>query len=243
MIKLFVEKDYEAISDRAFEVFKETLSQGEVTFGLATGSSPVGLYARLVQAFKNGELSFKLVTTFNLDEYVDLPADHPESYRSFMFNHLFDHVDCPIENIHIPVGTGDVEAEVRHYAELLKNHPQDLQVLGIGSNGHIGFNEPGCDFDSVVHIETLKEQTIVDNARFFDNDVNQVPKQAVTMGIQDIMRAKKILLIASGAKKAKAIYDLFHGEISNDIPCTILQRHPDVVVVVDEKAAHLLKHD
>ncbi len=243
MIKLFVEKDYEAISDRAFEVFKETLKQGKVTLGLATGSSPVGLYKRLVSAYQEGSLSFKEVTSFNLDEYVGLPAKHPESYRSFMFNHLFDHVDCPIENIHIPIGEGDVEQETLKYAQRLAAHPQDLQILGIGSNGHIGFNEPGCDFNSVVHIETLKEQTILDNARFFDGDVTQVPTRAVTMGIQDIMRAKKVLLIASGEKKAQAIYDLINAPISNEIPCTILQNHPNVVVVVDEKAASLLNND
>jgi len=243
MIKLFVEKDYEAISDRAFEVFKETLEQGQVTLGLATGSSPVGLYKRLVEAYRRGELSFKDVTSFNLDEYVGLPSNHPESYRSFMFKHLFDHVDCPLENINIPVGEGDVEQETLKYAQRLAAHPQDLQILGIGSNGHIGFNEPGCDFDSVVHIETLNDQTILDNARFFDGDSSQVPTRAVTMGIQDILRAKKILLVASGEKKAQAIYDLLNAPISNEIPCTILQTHANVVVVVDEKAARLLNND
>ena len=243
MIKLFVEKDYEAISDRAFEVFKETLSHGKVTLGLATGSSPIGLYQRLVRAYQTNELSFKQVTTFNLDEYVGIPADHPESYRTFMFKHLFDHIDIPLENIHIPSGEGNIDENINEYAQLLEQHPQDLQVLGVGSNGHIGFNEPGCDFNSVVHLETLNKQTILDNARFFDGDVNQVPKQAVTMGIRDIMRAKKIILIASGEKKAKAIYNLFHGTVSSDVPCTILQEHPNVVVVLDEKAAQLLKHD
>ena len=243
MIKLYVEKDYEAVSDRAFEIVKAVFNQPKIVLGLATGSSPIGLYQRLVHAVQRGELSFKDVLSFNLDEYIGLEPNHPESYHAFMHRHLFDHVDIEASNIHIPSGLGDVVASTQAYAERLAKHPQDLQVLGIGSNGHIGFNEPGCDFNSVVHIETLNPQTIKENARFFKGDVHQVPKQAVTMGIQDILRAKQILLIASGEHKAHAIHALLHGEISNAIPCTILQQHPNVVVVADQAAASALNHD
>jgi len=243
MIKLYVEKDYAAVSQRAFEEVKDVLAQPSAVLGLATGSSPVGLYQRLVQAYKDGRLSFKNAVSFNLDEYVGIAPDHPESYHRFMYEHLFNHVDMPSESIHIPSGLGDVQANTERFAQLLAQHPQDVQVLGVGSNGHIGFNEPGCDFDSVVHIETLNPQTIADNARFFGGDQNLVPKQAITMGIQDILRAKKIVLIVSGDQKAKVVHALFNAPISNEIPCTILQTHPNVVVIVDEPAASELKHD
>lgn len=195
----------------------------------------------MVEAHKNG-LSYKDVQSFNLDEYVGLPRDHAQSYYTFMFEHFFKHVDMNLANIHLPKGEGSLEEVADDYEQLLAQNPQDLQLLGIGSNGHIGFNEPGTSFDSTVHVIRLKETTRKDNARFFAS-LDEVPHFAITMGIKDILRAKKILLVASGLNKAQAIKAMLEGEVHEDVPCTILQRHPDVVVVLDKEAASLLKND
>lgn len=241
MFKVFVYDDYEGLSQKAFEVMEEVVKQGKVTLGLATGSSPVGLYKRLVEAHKNG-LSFKDVQSFNLDEYVGLSKDHDQSYYHFMFEHLFKHVDFNLDNVHLPKGEGSLEEVAAEYESMLSQNPQDLQLLGIGSNGHIGFNEPGTSFDSTVHVIRLKEETRQDNARFF-NTLDEVPHFAITMGIKDILRAKKILLVASGKNKAMAIKEMLEGKIREEVPCTILQNHPDVIVVLDKEAASLIKHD
>lgn len=241
MFKVFVYDDYEGLSQKAFEVMAEVVKQGKVTLGLATGSSPVGLYKRLVEAHKEG-LSFKDVQSFNLDEYVGLSKDHDQSYYHFMFEHLFKHVDFNLDNVHLPKGEGSLEEVAAEYESMLSRNPQDLQLLGIGSNGHIGFNEPGTSFDSTVHVIRLKEETRQDNARFF-NSIDEVPHFAITMGIKDILRAKKILLVASGKNKAMAIKEMLEGKIREEVPCTILQNHPDVVVVLDKEAASLIKHD
>jgi len=241
MFKVFVYDDYEGLSQKAFEVMEEVVKQGKVTLGLATGSSPVGLYKRLVEAHKEG-LSFKDVQSFNLDEYVGLSKDHDQSYYHFMFQHLFKHVDFNLDNVHLPKGEGSLEEVAAEYESMLSQNPQDLQLLGIGSNGHIGFNEPGTSFDSTVHVIRLKEETRQDNARFF-NSIDEVPHFAITMGIKDILRAKKILLVASGKNKAMAIKEMLEGKIREEVPCTILQNHPDVVVVLDKEAASLIKHD
>lgn len=241
MFKVFVYDDYEGLSQKAFEVTEEVVKQGKVTLGLATGSSPVGLYKRLVEAHKEG-LSFKDVQSFNLDEYVGLSKDHDQSYYHFMFEHLFKHVDFNLDNVHLPKGEGSLEEVAAEYESMLSQNPQDLQLLGIGSNGHIGFNEPGTSFDSTVHVIRLKEETRQDNARFF-NSIDEVPHFAITMGIKDILRAKKILLVASGKNKAMAIKEMLEGKIREEVPCTILQNHPDVVVVLDKEAASLIKHD
>lgn len=241
MFKVFVYDDYEGLSQKAFEVMEEVVKQGKVTLGLATGSSPVGLYKRLVEAHKDG-LSFKDVQSFNLDEYVGLSKDHDQSYYHFMFEHLFKHVDFNLDNVHLPKGEGSLEEVAAEYESMLSQNPQDLQLLGIGSNGHIGFNEPGTSFDSTVHVIRLKEETRQDNARFF-NTIDEVPHFAITMGIKDILRAKKILLVASGKNKAMAIKEMLEGKIREEVPCTILQNHPDVIVVLDKEAASLIKHD
>lgn len=241
MFKVFVYDDYEGLSQKAFEVMEEVVKQGKVTLGLATGSSPVGLYKRLVEAHKDG-LSFKDVQSFNLDEYVGLSKDHDQSYYHFMFEHLFKHVDFNLDNVHLPKGEGSLEEVAAEYEAMLSQNPQDLQLLGIGSNGHIGFNEPGTSFDSTVHVIRLKEETRQDNARFFST-IDEVPHFAITMGIKDILRAKKILLVASGKNKAMAIKEMLEGKIREDVPCTILQNHPDVVVVLDKEAASLIQHD
>ena len=241
MFKVYVYDDYEGVSQKAFEVMEEIIKQGKVTLGLATGSSPVGLYKRLVEANKKG-LSFKDVQTFNLDEYVGLSKNHDQSYYHFMFEQLFKHVDIDVNNVHLPTGEGSLEEVAAEYEAMLVQNPLDIQLLGVGSNGHIGFNEPGTSFDSTVHVVRLKEETRQDNARFFKS-IDEVPNFAITMGIQDIMRAKQVLLIASGKNKAVAIKEMLEGKIREDVPCTILQKHHDVIVVLDKEAASLIKHD
>ena len=240
-MNILVFNKHAELDAKACELVKAVIqSKAQVTLGLATGSSPVGMYAHLVDAVKQGHVSFKHVTTFNLDEYVGLPANHPQSYLTFMNQHLFDHVDIDRANIHMPSAQGhDLEANASAYKEALWATVVDLQVLGVGSNGHIGFNEPGTPVDSTVHVVRMHKQTRLDNARFF-NSLDEVPEYAISMGISDILRAKKIVLIATGEKKAKAIRELVKGNITVDVPCTILQNHPDVTLLLDAEAASLL---
>lgn len=238
MIRVIKVKDYEEISQKAFEVLKELLDEKpDAVLGLATGSSPVGLYQLMIKDHQENGTSYKDVKTYNLDEYIGLPKEHPESYYTFMHRNLFDELDIPEENIHIPSNEGDIYANCDEYNKLLDEANVDLQVLGIGSNGHIGFNEPGTSFDSVTHIVDLKESTIKDNARFFDDDISKVPTQAITMGISNVMSAKKILLVASGENKANAIQATVMGPVTENVPASVLQNHPDVVIIVDEAAA------
>ena len=240
MINVIKVKDYEQASDKAFEIMKNYLKPGKV-LGLATGSTPLGLYARMVEDHKTNGTSYKDIKTFNLDEYVGLEITHPESYYAFMHRNLFDLIDIPEENTHVPSGLGDdLQAQAAHYDEMIDNNPVDIQLLGIGSDGHIAFNEPGTPFDSGTHVCDLAESTIKDNCRFFDNDISKVPTQAVTQGIGTIMKAKNILLIATGANKAQAVKDMIEGPVDVACPASILQNHQDVVVIVDEAAASLL---
>lgn len=239
-MKVVVTKNYEEASDVMFKEMKEYLVAGKV-LGLATGSSPLGLYTRMVDDHKKNGTSYKDIKTFNLDEYVGLPITHPESYYAFMHTNLFNHIDIPEENTHVPSGLGeDLEGQALAYDKMIEENPIDIQVLGIGSDGHIAFNEPGTPFDSITHVTDLLEPTIKDNARFFDFDMNKVPHQAVTQGIATIMRAKKIILIATGENKAEAVKAMVEGEIQEACPASILQKHDNVVVVVDESAAKLL---
>ncbi len=236
-MKILVEKNPELMSTRAYEVYVELLKENpKAVLGLATGSTPMRLYEKLIEANKEGLISFKDVTTFNLDEYLDLDIDHPQSYHSFMDRVLFDHIDIDKNNTHIPKILDDAAFNsCLVYEEKLEANPIDLQLLGLGSNGHIGFNEPGTDFKTLTHIVELADSTRQDNARLFDS-IDEVPTDAITMGIGSIMRAKKILVLAYGESKADAVYEMLKGEISEDWPCTVLRNHPDVVVIVDEAA-------
>jgi len=238
MFKIHVYDSYDEVSDKAFEVIKAVVkSDKPVTLGLATGSSPVGMYARMVEDHVENKTSYQNVTSFNLDEYVGLTKDHPQSYLTFMKENLFDYVDIPRNHIHMPSAySDDLKAEALAYSNAVLAAKVDLQVLGIGSNGHIGFNEPGTPFDSITHVVALKEETRKDNARFF-SELADVPEYAVSMGITEIMAAKKILLIATGSKKAWAIKEMVKGTIRTEVPCTVLQRHPDVTLVLDKEAA------
>lgn len=235
-------KDKQEIDELvAQEILNLVHQKPNCILGLATGSSPLGVYKKLVEAYENHQVSFKEVKSFNLDEYVGLDENHPQSYRYFMNHNLFDHIDIKKENTHVPTGIGNLADHCQNYDEqILAAGGIDLQLLGIGSDGHIAFNEPDTPFDSLTHIAKLAHSTIVDNSRFFAS-IDEVPVEAVTMGLQSIMRAKKILLIATGANKADAIYRLLHDPISEALPCSILKNHPDATIYVDEDAYFLCK--
>ena len=239
MFKVIIKETNEEVSKAAFSVMKEVLdSKSNPVLGLATGSSPVGLYKEMIKDHNETGRSYKDIVTFNLDEYVGIPRDHEQSYYTFMHENLFNYIDCPEENIHVPEGNREDEKQACvDYENALKQYSVDIQVLGIGSDGHIAFNEPGPPFDSETHLMDLTEQTRRDNARFFDGDINQVPKESITQGLGSIMRAKKILLIATGANKADAVYGMLKGEKTTDCPASILQDHADVTVVLDTAAA------
>lgn len=238
-MKIIVCKDYDELSKKAFEVMKETLaSKEQVVLGLATGSSPEGLYKEMVKDHQENGTSYQNVSSYNLDEYVGIDKNHPESYYTFMHKNLFDHVDIKEENTHLPSGSTQEDADA--YEKQVDAVSIDLQLLGIGRNGHIGFNEPGTPETQGTHIVDLTPSTIEANSRFFDNDVNKVPKQAISMGIATIMKSKKILVVADGEKKADAVKAMIEGPVTEQVPASILQKHPDVVVVIDEAAASKL---
>ena len=224
-------------SQEAYKILKGLVDENS-TLGLATGSTPTDLYEEMIADYKAGNFSYKNIKSYNLDEYVGISYDHPESYHKFMETNLFDHVDIDKANTHVPdASASDLELAVKSYQEELNKAQIDVQILGIGGNGHIGFNEPGTPFDAGVHVVDLKEETIQANSRFFDGNINLVPKQAMTMGIKDIMRAKHIILLAFGKAKQDAIRSLVEGdEITENIPCTILKNHPSVYVLVDKEA-------
>ena len=239
-MKVIIAKDYNEVSKAAFEVMKEYLKPGKV-LGLATGSSPIGLYQNMIKDHEKNGTSYAEIKTFNLDEYVGLPLTHSESYYTFMHEQLFNHIDIKEENIHIPSGLGELEKGCALYDQLIAATPVDIQLLGIGSNGHIGFNEPGTSFEIGTHVTDLTESTRKDNARFFDPLNEEVPTQACTMGPKTIMDARAILLVAEGANKAAAVKAMLEGPVSEDCPASILQRHPNVTVVIDEAASKLLE--
>ncbi|GIO26443.1 glucosamine-6-phosphate deaminase [Ornithinibacillus bavariensis] len=231
-------KDYQEMSKKASEIVVKTVKELEKpVLGLATGSTPEGLYQCLIENNKDKQVSFQNVTTFNLDEYVGLAANDPNSYRYFMDEKLFNHIDISKENTFVPNGVAaKLEEECASYEELIRSHGSiDLQILGIGLNGHIGFNEPGTPFTSRTHIVELDESTRSANARFFAS-MDEVPTQAITTGIETIMESKKIVLLVSGENKADAIARLVNGEVSEDFPASILQKHQDVTIIADEAA-------
>lgn len=240
-MKIIRVKDYDELSLEGTKIVGEFIKNNpQATLGLATGSSPIGLYQNLIKMFQNKEISFKEIKTYNLDEYCGLPKSHPESYYSFMYRNLFSHVDIKDENVHIPSSEGeDMQKNCDDYNRLLHQTTIDLQLLGIGGNGHIGFNEPGTPFDRETFLVKLAERTRQDNKMFFKED-EEVPHYAITMGIKNIMEAKKIVMLISGKSKAEAVKRLLSGEITTDFPASILHKHPDVTVIIDEPAAALI---
>lgn len=240
-MKIIIADNYLQMSEIAARlVSKVLIEKPDATLGLATGTSPIGTYKLLIDNCAKGIISFKNVNTVNLDEYVGLSFDNDQSYHFFMNDNLFDHVDIPKENVHIPNGLGsDLDANCKEYDEILAKFPRDLQVLGLGGNGHIGFNEPGTPFNSLTHIVDLTERTIKDNSRLFA-DPNDVPRQAITMGIKEICRAKKIILLASGANKADAVAAMVDGDVTENCPASVLQLHNDTTLILDKDAARKL---
>ncbi|MBR6737650.1 MAG: glucosamine-6-phosphate deaminase [Clostridia bacterium] len=240
-MKVIVCKNYDEMSAKAYEVMKEVLSSKDnAILGLATGSTPIGLYKEMIKDYKAGNVSYKNVSSVNLDEYIGQGVGDEQSYVEFMRNNLFNHVDIDLAKTDLPCGKAeDMQAECDRYNAKLASISVDIQVLGIGGNGHIGFNEPGTPFGSVTHVVDLTERTISDNARFF-NSIEEVPTQAISMGIKNVMNAKKILLLASGTNKADAIYATVKGEVTETVPASILQLHPDCYIIVDEAAASKL---
>lgn len=240
-MKIIKVKDYEELSARAAEIVAELVQRKEdACLGLATGGTPLGMYRKLIEKHRLGEISFKNVSTFNLDEYCELEKTHPQSYHHYMRTNFFNHVDIEMDKVHLPEGdTADHEAAAQRYNQLLKEARIDLQVLGIGSNGHIGFNEPGTPFSQETFVVRLAEKTRNDNKRFF-NSLEEVPEHAITMGINNILQAEAILLLASGKSKAEAIHKLIKGGMTEGFPASALKNHKNVTVIIDEEAASLL---
>lgn len=232
-MKLIEAKNYTDLSRKAANIISaQVILKSNSVLGLATGSTPIGTYKQLVEWYLKGDIDFSQVTSVNLDEYIGLDGTNEQSYRYFMNEHLFTKVNIPMENTHVPNGKAkDMEKECENYDEMIKKLGGiDLQLLGIGHNGHIGFNEPGHAFEKTTHIVSLGESTIQANARFF-NSIEEVPKQAITLGIKSIMQAKKILLIANGADKEEITKKALYGPVTPNVPASILQLHPDLTVV------------
>ena len=241
-MKVIVTKNYDELSKvAANEMAMVVKNNPKAILGLATGGSPIGMYKELIRMNKEGEIDFSKVTTVNLDEYVGLSGDHPQSYRYFMNENLFNHINIDKKNTYVPNGLAkNIEEECKNYDNKIENlGGTDVQLLGIGNNGHIAFNEPDEDLVSGTHLTNLTQDTIQANARFFDS-IDEVPKTALTMGLGGIMKSKKIIVIASGESKAEAVKAMVNGKISTKMPASMLQMHRDVTVVVDKAAATLI---
>jgi len=237
-MKIYKTKDYDSMSIKAASIIaSKVVLKPDCVLGLATGSTPIGLYKELIARYESGELDFSAVKTVNLDEYVGLPGDHDQSYRYFMNTNLFDHINIDKANTNVPNGLAeDTEAEGKRYDELMDSMGQiDIQLLGMGHNGHIGFNEPDSFFPMGTHGVDLQESTINANARFFES-MDDVPRRAITMGIGSIMKAKSVLVVVSGEGKADIVAKAFAGPVTPEVPASILQMHPDVTIVGDEAA-------
>lgn len=241
-MRIYEAVDYKSMSRRTANIISaHVILKPDCVLGLATGSTPVGAYQQLVEWYKKGDLSFAETRSVNLDEYRGLSPHHEQSYRYFMQTNLFDHIDIKPENTYVPNGLAfDAEAECRRYNRIIRELGGiDLQLLGLGHNGHIGFNEPDHAFELETHVVDLSESTIEANKRFFASEA-EVPRQALTMGIKSIMQARKILVAVSGEDKADIVLRAFTGPVVPDVPASILQMHPDVTLVGDKAALHKL---
>ena len=248
-MRVIIEPDYEQLSRWAAEHVIKRINDFNPTperkfvLGLPTGSSPVGMYKNLVKANKEGRVSFKNVLTFNMDEYVGLPEEHPESYHSFMATNLFNHIDCPKENIHILNGNAeDLDAECKHYEEMIAEAGGiDLFIGGIGPDGHIAFNEPFSSLASRTRQKTLTTDTIIANSRFFEGDVNKVPKTALTVGVATVMDAREVMILVNGHAKTRALQAAVEGPVCQAWTISALQTHRHGIIVCDEAATDELK--
>ncbi len=238
IMRIIKAKDYDDLSRKAANIISaQVLLKPDCVLGLATGSTPIGTYKQLIEWYEKGDLDFSAAKSVNLDEYRGLTKDNDQSYYYFMYNNLFKHININMENTNVPDGTEpDSEKECSRYENVIEAYGGvDLQLLGLGHNGHIGFNEPDKDFPRTTHCVDLTQSTIEANKRFFAS-VDDVPKQAYTMGIGTIMKARKILLVVSGADKAQILHDVLCGPVTPEVPASILQLHSDVIVVADEAA-------
>ena len=243
IVKIIRTKDYADMSRKAANIISaQVIMKPDCVLGLATGGTPVGTYEKLVERYNEGDLDFSEVTSVNLDEYRGLPKEHPESYWSFMHRNLFDKVNIDPAKINLPDGTNpDAEDACAKYNQIIHAVGGiDLQLLGIGHDGHIGFNEPGEAFELETHCVNLTPATIEANKRFFDGNEDLVPKQAYTMGIRTIMQARKVLMVVNGAGKAEIVKKAFFGPVTPEVPASILQLHPDFILVADEEALSLI---
>ncbi|MPM48290.1 Glucosamine-6-phosphate deaminase 1 [bioreactor metagenome] len=241
-MRVIIAKDYKELSQKASSILaSQLILKPESVLGLATGSTPIGTYEELIKLNREGIVSFSSATTFNLDEYYGLDGNNPNSYNYFMRDKLFNHIDIDNNRVHIPNGlTKDIQKECQTYEKkIVEKGGIDIQLLGIGRNGHIGFNEPDAKFEAKTHLVNLDKDTVGANSRFF-RDIREVPKKAISMGIKTIMNSKKILLLASGEDKASTVYNALHGEITPKVPASVLQLHQDVIVIVDKQAAKYL---
>lgn len=236
MLKLKVFKDYDEMCAYTAEELMAAISKKpDLVLGLPTGSTPLGVYSNLVNSYKSGKVDFSRVTTFNLDEYYPIDKNDPQSYYYFMFNNLFSHINVKKENIHIPDGSAkDSDFEVENYEKMIEEAGGiDIQLLGSGINGHIGFNEPAESLNLKTHKVTLTQSTIEANSRFF-NDISEVPKFALTMGVGTIFKARRVIILINGEKKAPVLDAMLSGTVSTNVPATLLALHPDTTVVTDE---------
>ena len=237
-MQVYVAESYADMSRKAANILSaQVILKPDTVMGLATGSSPVGTYQQLIEWYKKGDLDFAQVRTVNLDEYAGLAPEHSQSYRRFMQENFFDHINIPRENTHVPNGLApDLEAECRRYNQVIQSLGGiDIQLLGMGHNGHIGFNEPGQAFELETHVVDLTDNTIEANARFFASP-DEVPRQAITMGIKSIMQAQRIVMVVSGADKADIVRAAFAGPVVPQVPASILQMHPNFILVGDKAA-------
>ena len=237
-MQVYVAESYADMSRKAANILSaQVILKPDTVMGLATGSSPVGTYQQLIEWYKKGDLDFAQVRTVNLDEYAGLAPEHSQSYRRFMQENFFDHINILRENTHVPNGLApDLEAECRRYNQVIQSLGGiDIQLLGMGHNGHIGFNEPGQAFELETHVVDLTDNTIEANARFFASR-DEVPRQAITMGIKSIMQAQRIVMVVSGADKADMVRAAFAGPVVPQVPASILQMHPNFILVGDKAA-------
>lgn len=237
-MKLIQVQNYQEMSQKAAEIVIEKIKGNpQIHLGLATGGTPEGLYDRLIADHKENHTSYKQVKSFNLDEYIGLSSTNPNSYHYYMAHTLFNHIDINQEDTNLPNGTAEnIQEECSRYDEMIdKMGGIDLQILGIGQNGHIGFNEPGTSFASKTQVVDLAQSTIEANARYFDS-IDEVPTQAVTMGIASIMKSKEIILLVSGVAKSEALKQLMDGEITEEFPASILKKHQNVTIIADQEA-------
>ncbi|MBM7854864.1 glucosamine-6-phosphate deaminase [Desulfohalotomaculum tongense] len=234
--------NYEQMSKKAANIVaSQIILKPNSVLGLATGSTPLGMYKQLIKTYEAGHIDFQEVTTFNLDEYYGLSRDNKQSYYYYMYENFFKHTNIDMRKVNIPNGMAkDINEECCEYEKKIrKSGGIDLQVLGIGRNGHIGFNEPDIKFEATTHMVKLDEQTIKDNSRFFKS-IDEVPTSAISMGIKTIMQSRKIILLASGEEKADAVNGAVNGKITPELPASVLQLHPDVTFIVDKEAASKL---